>query len=112
MFRLTAIKVASGDLCLSRNGLGEVSGDIRLLTWSRRIKSDLCNSRGAARKKPDAFDPRPEGAAIDIQSTGWAPQIAIHSGQSILLSEPNGQVNSPSERGLFRDTRVISAWAI
>jgi glycogen debranching enzyme len=41
------------------------------------------------------------------------PQIAIHSGQSILLTEPDGQVNSPSERGLyFRDTRVISAWAI
>ena len=31
----------------------------------------------------------------------------------MLVTEPDGQVNWPSERGLyFRDTRVISAWAI
>jgi glycogen debranching enzyme len=40
-------------------------------------------------------------------------QIAIHQGQTVLVTEPDGQVISPSERGLyFRDTRVISAWAI
>ena len=40
-------------------------------------------------------------------------QIAIHQGQSVLLTEPDGQVNWPSNRGLyFRDTRVMSAWAI
>jgi len=40
-------------------------------------------------------------------------QIAIHQGQSVLLTEPDGQVNWPSNLGLyFRDTRVISAWAI
>ena len=40
-------------------------------------------------------------------------QIAIHQGQSVLLTEPDGQMNWPSNRGLyFRDTRVISAWAI
>jgi hypothetical protein len=40
-------------------------------------------------------------------------QIAIHQGQSVLLTEPDRQVNWPSNRGLyFRDTRVISAWAI
>jgi hypothetical protein len=40
-------------------------------------------------------------------------QIAIHQGQSVLLTEPDGQVTSPSNRGLyFRDTRVINAWAI
>src|SRR3984957_19179557 len=40
-------------------------------------------------------------------------QIAIHQGQSVLLTEPDGQVNWPSKSGLyFRDTRVISAWAI
>ncbi len=37
-------------------------------------------------------------------------QIAIHQGHTVLATEPNGQVNWPSERGLyFRDTRVISA---
>src|ERR1700722_1581562 len=40
-------------------------------------------------------------------------QIAIHQGQTVLVTEPDGQVNWPSKRGLyFRDTRVISAWAI
>src|SRR5258708_8259329 len=40
-------------------------------------------------------------------------QIAIPQGQSVLVTEPEGQVSWPSERGLyFRDTRMISAWAI
>ena len=40
-------------------------------------------------------------------------QISIHQGQTVLISEPDGQINSPSERGLyFFDTRVISTWAI
>jgi glycogen debranching enzyme len=40
-------------------------------------------------------------------------QIAIHQGQTVLVTEPDGQVNGQSKRGLyFRDTRVISAWAI
>jgi hypothetical protein len=39
--------------------------------------------------------------------------IAIHQGQTILVTEPDGQINWPSQRGLhFRDTRVISAWGI
>jgi hypothetical protein len=37
-------------------------------------------------------------------------QIAIHQGQSVLVTEPDGQVNWPSNRGLyFRDTRVTSS---
>jgi glycogen debranching enzyme len=40
-------------------------------------------------------------------------QIAIHQGQTVLVTEPDGQVRWPSQHGLyFRDTRVISAWAI
>jgi glycogen debranching enzyme len=40
-------------------------------------------------------------------------QISIHQGQTVLVTEPDGQVNWPSERGLyFRDTRVVSSWAI
>src|SRR5581483_3839156 len=40
-------------------------------------------------------------------------QIAIHQGQTVLVTKPDGQVNWPSTRGLyFRDTRVISAWAL
>ena len=40
-------------------------------------------------------------------------EIAIHQGQTVLLTETDGRVHWPSKRGLyFRDTRVISAWAI
>jgi glycogen debranching enzyme len=40
-------------------------------------------------------------------------QIAIHQGQTVLVTEPDGQIAWPSQRGLyFYDTRVISAWAI
>jgi glycogen debranching enzyme len=39
--------------------------------------------------------------------------IAIHQGQTVLVTGPDGQINWPSQRGLFfRDTRVMSAWAI
>src|SRR5215469_18848595 len=41
------------------------------------------------------------------------PQIAIHQGQTVLISEEDGQINSPSEKGLyFLDTRVVSSWTI
>jgi len=41
------------------------------------------------------------------------PQISIHQGQTVLVSEPDGQINWPSEKGLyFHDTRVVSSWAI
>jgi glycogen debranching enzyme len=42
-----------------------------------------------------------------------AAQIALHQGQTVLLTETDGRVNWPSKCGLyFRDTRVISAWAV
>ena len=41
------------------------------------------------------------------------PQIAIHQGQTVLLTDLDGQIAWPSDKGLyFFDTRVISAWAI
>jgi glycogen debranching enzyme len=41
------------------------------------------------------------------------PQIAIHQGQTVLVTEPDGQINWPSEKGLyFLDTRIISNWVI
>ena len=40
-------------------------------------------------------------------------QISILSGQTVLVSEPDGQIHWPSDKGLyFFDTRVISSWAI
>jgi glycogen debranching enzyme len=41
------------------------------------------------------------------------PQITIHQGQTVLVTEPDGTISWPSERGLyFLDTRIISNWAI
>jgi len=41
------------------------------------------------------------------------PQIAIHQGQTVLISEENGRIGWPSDKGLyFLDTRVVSSWAI
>jgi len=41
------------------------------------------------------------------------PQIAIHEGQTVLVSEPDGRITWPSEKGLyFLDTRIISNWTI
>ena len=41
------------------------------------------------------------------------PQISIHQGQTVLITDPDGQINWPSERGLyFLDTRVISSWTV
>ena len=40
------------------------------------------------------------------------PQIAIHQGQTVLVSDPDGGIASPSVNGLyFFDTRLISSWA-
>ena len=41
------------------------------------------------------------------------PQIAIHHGQTVLITDTDGQVTWPSDKGLyFLDTRLVSAWAI
>jgi glycogen debranching enzyme len=41
------------------------------------------------------------------------PQIAIHQAQTVLVTDPDGQVQWPSDKGLYSfDTRLISAWAI
>ena len=41
------------------------------------------------------------------------PQIAIHNAQTVLITDPDGQVKLASEKGLyFLDTRLISGWMI
>ena len=41
------------------------------------------------------------------------PQIAIHQGQTVLVTDPDGSITWPSDKGLyFLDTRVISHLAI
>jgi glycogen debranching enzyme len=41
------------------------------------------------------------------------PQIAIHQGQTVLVTEQDGRISWPSDKGLyFRDTRIVSSWSI
>ncbi len=41
------------------------------------------------------------------------PQLAIHQGFTVFIAEPDGSVAWPSDKGLyFRDTRLISAYAL
>ena len=41
------------------------------------------------------------------------PQIAIHQGMTVLVSESDGQIKWPSDKGLyFFYTRLISAWSV
>ena len=41
------------------------------------------------------------------------PQIAIHQGPAVLITEDDGGIAWPSDKGLYYlDTRLISAWAV
>src|SRR6516162_5850438 len=41
------------------------------------------------------------------------PQISIHQGQTVLVTEADGRIAWPSDKGLyFLDTRVISSWSL
>jgi glycogen debranching enzyme len=41
------------------------------------------------------------------------PQLAIHQGNAVLITEPDGQIAWPTQMGLyFFDTRMISAWSL
>jgi hypothetical protein len=37
------------------------------------------------------------------------PQVAIHQGQTVLVSEQDGQISWPSEKGLYFSIRALSA---
>ena len=41
------------------------------------------------------------------------PQLAIHEGNAVLITEPDGQIAWPTVMGLYYlDTRMISAWSL
>ena len=41
------------------------------------------------------------------------PQVALHQGHTVLVTEQDGQISWPSDKGLYyRDTRLISAYAL
>ena len=50
---------------------------------------------------------------MPLEITVGPPQLVVHHGQAVWLSEPDGQIFGPGEKGLFfRDTRLISDWRI
>ena len=41
------------------------------------------------------------------------PQLSVHQGYTVMVSEPDGQIRVEGDKGLyFLDTRLISAWAM
>ena len=41
------------------------------------------------------------------------PQLAIHQGDAVLITQPDGQITWPTAMGLYYlDTRMISAWSL
>jgi hypothetical protein len=48
------------------------------------------------------------GSAMPFRVQFGPAQISIHQGQTMLISEETGQINWPSEKGLyFFDTRDV-----
>ena len=53
------------------------------------------------------------GQAIALEITVGPSQLALHQGNSVLLTERDGKISWPSDKGLyFFDTRLISSWSI
>ena len=50
---------------------------------------------------------------MPMQITVGPPQLRVHAGQTVWSAAPDGSVASDSTGGLiFRDTRLISTWAL
>src|ERR1700733_1560600 len=50
---------------------------------------------------------------MPFEITVGPPQLVVHHAQAVFLSDPDGQVRGPGEKGLmFRDTRLISDWRV
>jgi glycogen debranching enzyme len=48
-----------------------------------------------------------------LEVTVGPPQLAINGGNVVLVTEPDGQIVSPSDKGIyFLDTRLINSWQI
>lgn len=50
---------------------------------------------------------------MDLEITVGPSHLALHQGNSVLITERDGQISWPSDKGLyFFDTRLISSWSI
>src|SRR5262249_13940457 len=71
------------------------------------------DARFGARNSIAVQRPQPREHVMPFKVQVGPHQVSIHQGQTVLVTEPDGQINWPSEKGLyFLDTRVVSSWAI
>jgi glycogen debranching enzyme len=50
---------------------------------------------------------------MSLEITVGPPRLAINQGHSVLITDPDGQIPWPSDKGLyFFDTRMVSSWNI
>ncbi|MBV9811400.1 MAG: hypothetical protein JO326_01520, partial [Acetobacteraceae bacterium] len=49
---------------------------------------------------------------MPFEITVGPPQIVIHGGSTVWVSDPDGQVNTEQKGLIFLDTRLISTWSI
>ena len=48
-----------------------------------------------------------------LEVTVGSPQLTVHRGYTVMVSDPDGQIREEGPKGLyFLDTRLISAWAM
>src|SRR6478672_1411435 len=89
-------------------GHGRSRAQARLAEWSSQ-GALLRNCGTGSRRARRAY----EDSIMSFKVHVGPPQIAIHQGQTVLVSEPDGHINWPSDKGLyFLDTRIVSSWAI
>ena len=50
---------------------------------------------------------------MTLEVTVGPPELATNQGNLVLVTDPDGQITFPSDKGLyFRDTRLISSWSV
>ena len=50
---------------------------------------------------------------MPLEITVGPPQLLIHNGEAFFVADPDGHVDHRSRKGLiFRDTRLLSTWAV
>jgi len=68
-------------------------------------------AKGVSHRVDTVFRQEEQAMAFKVQV--GPPQISIHQGQTVLITELDGEIVWPSEKGLyFLDTRAISSWSI
>jgi len=56
---------------------------------------------------------QPEGSSLTLEIKVGPPQLTVHQGYTVMVSEPDGQICEVSQNGLFfLDTRLICVWTL